>query len=642
MNRFWEHFPRRSDWAGILLVASTLAGLYFLSRRNFLLFHCLVEAFAIIIAVAVFTVFWNTRYVHENGVYVILGLGAFCAVVLDLIYILAYQGMAIFAEPDGNVALQAKTAAQWFVAGSCVAAFGFLWRRVNPARAVVVYGLLLAAALGSIFWWRVMPDCWRDGRITAFERLGLAISLSGYLIALGLLVRHRRAFDPRVFIFLAATLSAFFLEDLVCALAVELNGPARTIGHLLQVVALCFAYKAFVDLGLKRPYTLLFHSIEQGVQALRASEARYRVLVETIPQLAWRSSADGLEIECNRRWFEYTGQTPRDVQGHGWLAAVHPDDRLNVVAHAARAGYTKEPYQVEYRLRRAADGSYRWHLARAIAALNAAGEVECWFGSAMDIEDLKQAQEILKTAHDEQLLRHQAELAHVARLSMMGEMTATLAHELNQPLHAVKNYAYGCGRRLKNLPEPDAEALAALDQIAEEAQRAAEIIRRVRAFVQKREFHLTAMDVNAAVQEVLGFSKMDLQRHRILVCLDLAADLPPAVGDKIQVEQVLMNLVRNGVEAMDHSSGERRLVVRTLRLDESNVQIDVSDVGKGIDAAELEQVFEPFFTTKPEGMGMGLPISRSIVQAHGGRLWASANAGPGCTFHFTLPVNPLG
>ena len=154
------------------------------------------------------------------------------------------------------------------------------------------------------------------------------------------------------------------------------------------------------------------------------------------------------------------------------------------VLHAANA---REPYEVEYRLRRASDGSYRWHLARAIPALGEDGQVICWFGSATDIEDLKQAQELLKQAHDEQLQRHRAELAHVARLSMMGEMAASLAHELNQPLHAVKNYASGSLMRLLKTPQRDEELVAALEQISEEANRAAEIVRRVRGFVQKRE-----------------------------------------------------------------------------------------------------------------------------------------------------------
>ncbi len=253
---------------------------------------------------------------------------------------------------------------------------------------------------------------------------------------------------------------------------------------------------------------------------------------------------------------------------------------------------------------------------------------------------LRQAQEILKQAHDEQLQRHRTELAHVARLSMMGQMAASLAHELNQPLHAVKNYAYGSICRLQKMPERDEEFVIALEQISEEASRAAEIIRRVKWFVQKHELQFSEAIVNNLVEEVVLFSKAELkQRGHAKIVLELAENLPAVMGDAIQIEQVIMNLVCNGLEAMDEMpDDDRLLVIKTMRHGEDTIQVDVCDCGKGIGGADLEKVFEPFFTTKPEGMGMGLAISRSIVQSHRGRLWVTSNQVQGCTFHFTLPI----
>ena len=318
---------------------------------------------------------------------------------------------------------------------------------------------------------------------------------------------------------------------------------------------------------------------------------------------------------------------------------MHPDDLFRVMEHGAHALNTREPYELEYRLRRASDDSYRWHLARAVPVLSEDGQVTCWVGSNTDIEELKQAQEILRQAHDEQLQRHQAELAHVARLGMMGEMAASLAHELNQPLHAVKNYAYGSICRLQKMPERDGEVVVALEQIGEEASRAAEIIRRVMGFVQKREPRFTEVVMNGLVEEAVLLSKVELDRRQAAIVLEFDRDLPAVIGDAIQIEQVIMNLVRNGLEAMDETPDDsRRLSVRTMRQGENMIQVDVSDCGKGIGGADMEKLFEPFFTTKAEGMGMGLAISRSIIQSHHGRLWATANHGQGCTFHFTLPI----
>jgi PAS domain S-box-containing protein len=373
-------------------------------------------------------------------------------------------------------------------------------------------------------------------------------------------------------------------------------------------------------------------------ETLRASEERYRVLVETIPQLTWRSSPGGLQIDCNRRWYEYTGQTPAQVRSHGWLAVIHPDDVTRVLERMRQADDTAEPCEIEYRLR-AADGSYRWHLSRTVPVRGKDGQITDWCGCATDIEDLKQAQEILELAHDEQLQRHQAELAHVARLSMMGELVASLAHELTQPLHAINGYACGGVRRLRKRSEEDAELVAALEQISEEAVRAAEVIRRVRAFVRKRKPCFSKVSVNHLIEEIIPFSKAELERRQAKIVLDLGENLPAVIADPIQIEQVVMNLVRNGLEAMDGTpAGNRVLGVKTTRRERDMIQVEVRDRGAGLGEGELERVFEPFFTTKPEGMGMGLAISRSIIRAHGGEIWAAVNQDRGCSFLFTLPI----
>jgi C4-dicarboxylate-specific signal transduction histidine kinase len=242
---------------------------------------------------------------------------------------------------------------------------------------------------------------------------------------------------------------------------------------------------------------------------------------------------------------------------------------------------------------------------------------------------------------EEQVQSHQAELAHVARLSTVGEMVAELAHELNQPLSAISSYAQACKRLLSSgSPDQTEELLGSLNQVSEQADRAAEIIRRLRRFVKKSKPAQVVVDMNALIHDVSELMNIDARMAKAEVAFELTQPLPPVVGDRIQLEQVMVNLMRNGFEAMRDSQQElRRLTIRTACDGRRNITVDVSDSGTGIVPAEIDRVFDRFFTTKPDGMGMGLPISQSIIKNHGGRLWVSANADRGSTFHFTLPID---
>jgi signal transduction histidine kinase len=242
-------------------------------------------------------------------------------------------------------------------------------------------------------------------------------------------------------------------------------------------------------------------------------------------------------------------------------------------------------------------------------------------------------------ASEERAREHQAQLAHMLRVSTMGEMAAALAHEINQPLGAIVNYANGIGVRLRDGGLAMDDLREAVTHIAAEGLRAGEIIRRARDFVRQSDANREPSDVNRLVREATHLIEPDARRFVIPIHLALDSELPLVDIDLIQVEQVILNLLRNGLEAMpDADAGGHELIVRTSGQTADTIEVSVRDTGVGVTPATCERIFDAFFTTKPGGLGMGLSISRSIIESHGGSIWASANDGRGATFHFALPV----
>jgi two-component system sensor kinase FixL len=236
--------------------------------------------------------------------------------------------------------------------------------------------------------------------------------------------------------------------------------------------------------------------------------------------------------------------------------------------------------------------------------------------------------------------RSRQELAHFTRVSTMGELTASLAHELNQPLTGILANAQAARRFLDATPPDLTEVHEILSDIIEDDKRAAEVIRRLRDLLRKGESQQLPLDLNTLIRDVAKLVSSDAVIRNVAVTLVLDSDLPPVSGDRIQLEQVILNLLLNGMEAMGESAGdERPLVIRTERTETKGAHVSVRDAGIGLHAGTQELVFEPFYTTKPAGMGMGLAIARSIIEAHGGNIWAANNPARGATFHFTLPGN---
>jgi C4-dicarboxylate-specific signal transduction histidine kinase len=274
------------------------------------------------------------------------------------------------------------------------------------------------------------------------------------------------------------------------------------------------------------------------------------------------------------------------------------------------------------------DGSVKYVHVVTHAVRDESGKLE-FVGAVLDVTERKQAEEALHKA--------QAKLAHVTRVTTLGEMTASIAHEINQPLSAVVNNASACLRWLAASNQEEARQSAAL--IIADGHRAGEIIGRIRALAAKSPPRKDWLDINETILEVIALARTEVQRNRASLETQLVDDVPLILGDRIQLQQVILNLIINAIEAMSGvGEGSRELLVSSEKNDSQGVLVAVRDSGPGLDPNSLDHLFTAFFTTKPQGMGMGLAISRSIIEAHGGRLWATANEGRGAVFQFTLPA----
>jgi len=268
------------------------------------------------------------------------------------------------------------------------------------------------------------------------------------------------------------------------------------------------------------------------------------------------------------------------------------------------------------------------------AVFNPSGEVVEYVGIVMDVTERRRADE-----ERERLRQAQAELAHINRATTMGELTASLAHEVNQPIAAAVTNANTCLRWLAR-EQPDLEeARAATLRIVQDGTRAAEIIKRIRLLFKKETAERALVDINEVIREMIVLLRGEAMRYSVLMSVQLEEDAPVVMADRVQLQQVLMNLMVNAIDAMKDVAWARELVIKSQRDNNGQILVAVNDTGLGLPPQRSEQVFEAFFTTKPHGTGMGLSISRSIVESHGGRLWAASNPPRGASFCFALPAN---
>lgn len=342
------------------------------------------------------------------------------------------------------------------------------------------------------------------------------------------------------------------------------------------------------------------------------------------------TDGEGVIEYVNTAFTRLTGYTPDDVRGQTprlLRSGEHDNLFYRRLWKTISCG---EVFQDEL-INRRKDGSVYREEKSIVPLRDADGNIAHYVATGRNVTEQHRAEE------EVQLRREQ--LAHSARVNFAGEMAAGVAHEISQPLTAIMNYARGSIRRLNTGDIDKERLLGVFEQIVTQSQRATDAIVALRRFVVRRKPARTRVDVNTLVSQVVALAATETRKRRIAVKLDLSSDLPLAHVDEVQIEQVIFNLLRNGAEALASADGSaRELTVRTGTTSDGNIEISVSDTGPGLPPQLAAKLFEPFFSTKPDGVGLGLAISRTIIETHGGRIWVTPNPERGVTFRFTVPV----
>ena len=461
-----------------------------------------------------------------------------------------------------------------------------------PLQHVIAYPFVF------LFFGAIMGSAWFGGIVAGFVAVILSSLLVGYFFI-----------PPFYSMSIGKQSQSFFTAFILCAIAIMVVSSARKRAEAAARVA-----RDELEVRVKERTA----ELEQSNRETQESERQLRQLTEAIPQQIWRADAGGSVEYCNGHLLSYLGRPTALLQGESFFGIFHVLDEPIVRAAWRAASESKSSFEAAARVRNGG-GIYRWFLVRAIPQLAGDGSVARWYGIHIDIEEQRQAQRSLAEAQEEQ--------SRVSHLLSMAEMAASIAHELNQPLTAVVTHAYACREWLREDAPNISKASATAEKIVQESTRASAVVSRVRALFRKEAHTRESTDINALIRGAVRLLHDEAIRRDLTIRLMLAEPVPKLKVDPIQIQQVLLNLAMNGMDAMDGISGSRELTIRSRPRNMDEAWISIEDHGPGIAEDTMTSIFEPFFTTKPNGAGMGLAICRSIVEMHDGRLWAENRSG---------------
>jgi PAS domain S-box-containing protein len=367
---------------------------------------------------------------------------------------------------------------------------------------------------------------------------------------------------------------------------------------------------------------------KRAEEALHVRERELRELLDRIPGFIAVADSEGRHQYASKRTLAYTRNTVEQISGLGFIKSVHPDEQESIKSLWLRCVARAEAMDVEHRMRRF-DGVYRWFHTRVEPFRDERGQIVRWYGLLTDIDDQRRAEDALR--------QREQELSSAMHVATIAQLSASIAHEINQPLSGILTNASTSLRMLGADPPNIEGARETARRTIRDANRASEVITRLRALFARKSGDTAPVDLNAAARDVLAMLRTRLRSNRVIARAELCDDLPPVAGDRVQLEQVILNLLLNAQQAMiGINDRPKELVIRTER-DEGDVRLTVQDAGAGLSKEGLDRLFEAFYTTKAGGMGVGLSVSRSIIESHRGKLWAAPNEGPGATFAFSIP-----
>ncbi len=666
----------------IAFTVGTLAliGLYLTSLYSFLLFHSLIELVTMIIAGGIFVLTWNSRRFLDNDYFLFIGIAYLFIVGIDSLHTLAYPGMGVFKGSDTNLAAQLWIAARYSQGISLLIAVFFIHRKLNPSIEFAGYSLAIVLLLMSIFYWHVFPTCFIEGTgLTPFKKISEYIISLMFLLAVVLLLQNRSKFDPRLLLLLIMSFLFTVAAEMVFTFYVGAYGLSNFVGHIFKLIASYYVYEAIIEIGLRRPYDLVFRDLAQSKEmlqhahdklelriqdrtaelekvnevlrediterkrveeALRNSEARYRALVEQIPVIVYTDSAAqiGQTLYISPQLKTILGYDPQEwIEDNDlWLKIMHEDDRQRILAEYTRTFKTGDKFDAEFRVI-SRQGRIIWIHDEATLIRDPSGSPLSWQGIMKDRTEYKQAEEEIRKLNaelEERVIMRTAQL-EVANKELEA-FAYSVSHDLRAPLRHITGFAELLSTRyLAEIPDKGQHYL---DTIKDSARQMGVLIDDLLQFSRtgRMEMRESTLDMNRIVEDVKEELNQDNSQCNIEWSI---AQLPSVQGDHAMMQLVWMNLLCNAVKFT--RKRKKAKIEIGFREEGKEFVFYVRDNGVGFDmqyAGKLFGVFQRLHSVAEfEGTGIGLANVQRIVLRHGGRTWAEAELNKGATFYFSIP-----